>query len=105
VYDKVKVLQAFKRLRCVQFAREEDRWLWLFQYEAKKLTFATPYSKIPTHRRPIVIGSFRFPHDAVMWLDVRSHARASHSTQRGAECEFRMTRTSVMATMMRRVPC
>ena len=71
VYDKAKVLQAFKTLRCVQFAREEDRWVWLFQSEAKKLKFDTPYSKIPKHRRPIVIGSIRFPHEAVMWLDVR----------------------------------
>lgn len=77
VHDKTKLLQAFKNLRCVQFDLDQERWIWLFQSEAKKLTFATPYGKIPKHRRPIVIGSFRFPQDDVMWLDVRSHERAT----------------------------
>lgn len=75
--DKAKVLQAFKTLRCVQFDLDKQGWVWLFQSEAKKLKFATPYGKIPKHRRPIIIGSFHFPQDDVMWLDVRSYERAT----------------------------
>jgi hypothetical protein len=77
LYDKAKVLQAFKTLGCVQFDLDKQGWVWLFQSEAKKLKFATPYGKIPKHRRPIIIGSFRFPQADVMWLDVRSHERAT----------------------------
>lgn len=77
VYDKANVLTTFSKLRCVQFDRNEERWVWLYQSEAKKLKFATPYSKLPSHARPIVIGSFRFPQDDVMWLDVRSCERAT----------------------------
>ena len=77
VYDKAKVVQALSKLRCVECNRDEERWVWLFQSEAKKLKFTTPYGKIPKHRRPIIIGSFRFPQDDVMWLDVRSHERAT----------------------------
>jgi hypothetical protein len=77
LYDKAKVLQVFKSLRCIQFDLDQQRWVWLFQGEAKKLKFATPYNKIPKHRRPIVIGSFHFPQDDVMWLDLRSHERAT----------------------------
>ncbi len=77
VYDKAKMVQALSKLRCVQFDLDQERWVWLFQSEAKKLKFATPYGKIPKHRRPIVIGSFSFPQDDVMWLDVRSYERAT----------------------------
>ena len=77
VYDKANVLTTFSKLRCVQFDRDEERWVWLYQSEAKKLKFATPYSKLPRHTRPIVIGSFCFPRDDVMWLDVRSGERAT----------------------------
>lgn len=77
LYDKAKVLQVFKTLRCVQFDLDKQGWVWLFQSEAKKLKFATPYGKIPKHRRPIIIGSFHFPQDDVMWLDVRSYERAT----------------------------
>ena len=77
VYDKAKVVQAFKTLRCVQFDLDKEGWVWLFQSEAKKLKFATPYGKIPKHRRPIIIGSFRFPQVDIMWLDVRSYERAT----------------------------
>jgi len=75
--DKAKVLQAFKTLRCVQFDLDKEGWVWLFQGEAKKLKFATPYGKIPKHRRPIILGLFHFPQDDVMWLDVRSYERAT----------------------------
>jgi hypothetical protein len=77
LYDKAKVLQVFKTLRCVQFDLDKEAWVWLFQSEAKKLKFATPYNKIPKHRRPIVLGEFHFTQDDVMWLDVRSHERAT----------------------------
>ena len=77
VYDKTKLLQTFKTLRCVQFDHGEDRWVWLFQSETKKFKFATPYGKIPKHRRPIVIGALRFPSDDSMWIDLRSWERAT----------------------------
>ena len=77
LYDKAKVLQVFKTLQCVQFDLDKEAWVWLFQGETKKFKFATPYGKIPKHRRPLVLGVFHFPQDDVMWLDVRSHERAT----------------------------
>jgi len=77
VSDKAKVLQVFKTLRCVQFDLDKEGWVWLFQSETKKLKFATPYNKIPKHRRPLVLGEFHFPQDDIMWFDVRSHERAT----------------------------
>src|SRR5713101_6053801 len=77
VYDQAEVLKVFAKLRCVEFDREQKRWIWLYQHEAQPLKFATSYDAIPRQRRPIILGAFLLPHDDVMCLDVRSWERAA----------------------------
>jgi len=77
VYDQAEVLKVFAKLRCVEFDREQKRWIWLYHHESKPLAFKTSYDAIPRQRRPIILGAFLFPHDDAMCLDVRSWERAA----------------------------
>src|SRR5437773_3501077 len=77
VYDQADVLKVFAKLRCVEFDREQKRWIWLYQHEAKPLKFATSSDAIPRQRRSIILGAFLLPHDDGMCLDVRSWERAA----------------------------
>ena len=79
VYDQAEVLKVFAKLRCVEFDREQKRWIWLYQHEAQPLKFATSYDAIPRQQRPIILGAFLLPHDDVMCLDVRSWERAARA--------------------------
>src|SRR5215475_15001173 len=79
VPDQAAVLQAFTKLRCLDEAQDNHRWVWLYQGEAKKLKFHKSYSAIPRQMRPIVLGVFRFPSAQDMTLDVRSCERATHA--------------------------
>src|ERR1700688_2767033 len=76
VQSKVSVEVAFKKIRCMDFDLTGDRWTWLYDDEAKKLKFEQPYSAIPPHRRPIILGSFYSRVDDQMYLDVGSIERA-----------------------------
>ena len=77
VSDQADVLKVFATLRCVAFDRKQKRWIWLYQHEAKPLAFKTSYDAVPRQKRPIILGTFLFPHDDVMCLDVRSWERAA----------------------------
>ena len=79
VYDQAAVLQAFAKLRCMDEDQDNQRWVWLYHGEAKKLKFHTSYSATPRKMRPIVLGSFRFTHAEAMCLDVRSCERATQA--------------------------
>lgn len=70
------VTRIFAELRCMAEDRQGSRWAWLYQAEAKGLTFGRPYKKIPTKAHPIVIGVFQFPRAGEMVLSVRSVDRA-----------------------------
>jgi len=63
-------------LRCMNYDRAGDRWVWLYDGEAKNLNFSTPYSSIPPHKRPIILGSFYSRVDDQIYLDVGSVERA-----------------------------
>lgn len=77
VFDQAAVLHAFAKLRCMDDDRDQERWVWLYHGEAKKLKFHTSYSAIPRKMRPIVLGYFRFISAENMYLDVRSSERAT----------------------------
>ncbi|SJM94675.1 hypothetical protein CRENPOLYSF2_420007 [Crenothrix polyspora] len=48
----------FTNLKCMSYESLNNRWVWLFDHEAKKLVFEKKYQDIPKHLHPIVIGSF-----------------------------------------------
>jgi len=74
--DKGKLQRIFSKLRCMDYDKNLDRWVWLYQGEAKKLKFNKPYDKIPRHQRPIVLGSFFSKDDGSMYLNTNSFVRA-----------------------------
>ena len=74
--DKKLLIDRFRRLRCMDFDRDKNRWVWLYQYEAKTLSFQKPYLAIPKEMHPIVIGSFSLKGDET-FLDLRSFDRAT----------------------------
>ncbi len=79
VFQKHALLGRFKRLRCIEFDPPRSRWVWLYTQEAKNLKFERSYQSIPKSLRPIVLGSFTFPSDNEMLLDVRSFQRATQA--------------------------
>src|SRR4029453_11803955 len=79
VSDQAAVLKTFTKLRCLDEDQDNQRWVWLYHGEAKKLKFHKSYSAIPRQSRPIVLGMFRFTSAQDMTLDVRSWERATHA--------------------------
>src|SRR5919109_812494 len=77
VSEQAAVLQAYTKLRCLDDDQDNQRWVWLYHGEAKKLKFHKSYSAIPRQMRPIILGVFRFPSAQEMTLDVRSWERAT----------------------------
>ena len=70
-------LQArFSNLRCMNYDQAGDRWVWLYDGDAKNLKLSVPYSSIPPDKRPIILGSFYSRADDQMYLDVGSVERA-----------------------------
>ncbi len=81
VFNQKTILGVFKKLRCIDFDAERNRWVWLFEHEAKKLRLGRPYNQVPKHIRPVVIGSFTFCGKDQMLLDVRSCERAAKAIE------------------------
>jgi hypothetical protein len=79
VSDQAAVRQAFTKLRCMDDDQDNQRWVWLYHGEAKKLKFHKSYAAIPRQMRPIILGVFRFPSAQDMTLDVRSCERATQA--------------------------
>jgi hypothetical protein len=79
VSDQAAVRQAFTKLRCMDSDQDNQRWVWLYHGEAKKLKFHKSYAAIPRQMRPIILGVFRFPSAQDMTLDVRSCERATQA--------------------------
>jgi len=79
VVDQAAVLKVFAKLRCLDEDQDNQRWVWLYHGEAKKLKFHTSYAAIPRKMRPIVLGAFRFTSAQDMTLDVRSCERATQA--------------------------
>ncbi len=66
------VQRTFQKLRCMDFDPRGDRWVWLYEAEAKKLRFRKSYNQFDKNMRPIVLGEFRILADDQMIFDVRS---------------------------------
>jgi hypothetical protein len=81
VFNQATVLGVFKRLRCMEFDSTQNRWVWLFEHEAKKLHLGMTYNKISKVARPVVIGAFTFQGKDQMVLDVRSLERATKAIE------------------------
>lgn len=77
VFNQKTVLGVFKKLRCMLFNSDQERWLWLYDAEAKKLRFETSYHKISKERHPVVIGYFIFRGKDEMLLELRSLDRVT----------------------------
>lgn len=82
VFNQKTVQNVFKKLHCIEFDGDRNRWVWLFEYEAKKLQFGPPSSKLSKDiQQPIVIGSFTFCGEDQMLLDVKSCERATQAIE------------------------
>jgi hypothetical protein len=77
VLDQRGLLRAFKKLRCVDYDRTQNRWVWLYDHEARGLAFKQSYDQIPKNLHPIVIGSFFLREKDELFLDLRSYERAT----------------------------
>ena len=76
IVDKKRLIGSFKQLRCMDFDRVNNRWVWLYTHESKVLKFKKPYLSIPEKMHPIVIGSFFLRSGDELLLDLRSFDRA-----------------------------
>ena len=76
VFDQNNLVQAFERLRCVARDPTQQRWVWLYDHEAKNLHFKQSYAQIPKDLHPLVLGSFFLRAKDTLLLDLRSCERA-----------------------------
>ncbi len=76
LHSKSGLQARFSNLSCMTYDRAGDRWVWLYDGEAKNLKLSVPYSSIPPDKRPIILGSFYSRVDDQMYLDVGSVERA-----------------------------
>lgn len=76
LFQKEKVADTFAKLRCMDYDKSKQRWVWLYSKEAKKLKFTNSYSSIPWRKRPIVLGSFFSKSNNHMFLNLNSFDRA-----------------------------
>ena len=98
VFNKATVLGVFKKLRCIDFDPTRNRWVWLFEDEAKRLRLGKTHSQLSKEVRPLVIGYFTFRGEDQMLLDVRSVER---STQAIAFFDKRINRRAARVTNLR----
>lgn len=98
VFNQATILGVFKKLRCIEFDSTQNRWVWLFEHEAKKLRLGKPYSQLPKESRPVVIGYFTFRGEDQMLLDVRSVERSTHAI---AFFDKRINRRAARVTNLR----
>ncbi len=76
LFDKTELQRIFSRLRCLNYDGVQDRWVWLYHSEAKKLGFQRSYSEIPKQLHPLVIGSWFLKKSGEIYLNVNSNDRA-----------------------------
>ena len=77
VFNHEGLMRAFKNLRCLDFDATQQRWVWLYDHEAKNLMFKQSYAQIPKHHHPMVIGSIFLRGKDKILLDLRSCERAT----------------------------
>lgn len=75
VNQKNAVIGRFRRLRCIDYDSSQNRWVWSYSEEAKKIQFTKSYRDIPKEYRPLVLGYFTWEGEKILRLDVRSFER------------------------------
>ncbi len=75
-FPQQELINRFKRLRCMDFDRVNNRWVWLYSHESKILKFKKSYQSIPKEMHPIIIVSFFLRNGDELLLDLRSFDRA-----------------------------
>ena len=63
VLNRNKIEKDFNRLRCIEFDASKNRWVWLYDGEAKYIDFQNKFSSLPEEIHPIIIGSFVWKSD------------------------------------------
>ncbi|MEO5347088.1 MAG: SEC-C metal-binding domain-containing protein [Magnetococcus sp. YQC-9] len=85
LYYAVSNIQAVKavfgRMKCMDYDETAQRWVWLYDDEARSLKFKNSYRDIEVHLRPVVLGAFFRVNDQHIHLDVRSGERLVHAIQ------------------------
>ncbi|MBF0342023.1 MAG: SEC-C domain-containing protein, partial [Magnetococcales bacterium] len=81
VSDIHAVEAVFSRMKCMDYDKTSQRWVWLYHEESRYLKFPKTYREIPVHMRPIVLGSFFKVNDQHIHLDVRSCERVVQAIQ------------------------
>jgi hypothetical protein len=81
VFNQKTVLGALKKLRCMDFDTAQQRWLWLYEQEAKKLRFDVSYRQLSKDDRPLILAVFTFFASDQMILDCRSFDRAIYALE------------------------
>lgn len=76
ILDQDGVIHDFKKMKCMDYDAEKQRWVWHYENEAQKLKFTTRRKDLPKNTGSIVIGSFYLPNAEHMYLDVNSFDRA-----------------------------
>jgi len=76
VFNPHQIKKDLDLLRCIDFDTSKNRWIWLYDKEAKSIHFEQKFSSIPEEVRPVVIGYFVWKSSDVLVLDVRSYERA-----------------------------
>jgi hypothetical protein len=76
VKDKELVEKALFKLKCMDFDSKNNRFVWLYKKEAKKLKFNIPATEIPATHNPLVLGHFRTSEADEIYLETRSFERA-----------------------------
>ncbi len=74
VANPKRLTACFQKLRCMAFDREQERWCWHFDAEARHLKFQ-PFPKMPEGGLTI-LGAFRIRPQGTADLSVRSIERA-----------------------------
>jgi hypothetical protein len=76
VVNRDKLEKCFDNLRCIEFDASKNRWVWLYDEEAKSIDLKIKFSSIPEKIRPVIIGSFFWKSADDLVLDLRSFERA-----------------------------
>jgi hypothetical protein len=76
MFNQKALLRAFQKLRCLDRDPTRQRWVWLYDFEARNLLFQQSYAQIPRRHHPIVIGTFVLRSNGKLVLDLRSCERA-----------------------------
>jgi hypothetical protein len=77
LFNKDEVIKVFSKLRCMDYDEENNRWVWLYDKEAKSINLGKASSFVQKKDGTIVLGSFHIRTDREMFLDLRSFERAT----------------------------